>query len=224
MRLTVIGTFHGRLDNTLPLLKRLYVDSTRKPDEAFLMCEDTDDLDAFQDAYEELYDLELLESLPDGMEVRLCPTPRTDGAYDVLPYAHKINKALDECTGDAIVYLDNNSDPAPEKYATMLNALETHEAWGAVYCTQKRTGWNETVAIADGIVYDGFCVTNYTQVMHRKTHDRWPLDMSLGDPDLADAVFWRKLHASIGPFHPVGDERPLDTHHMEHTYAAGLHA
>lgn len=223
MRLTVIGTFYGRHENSLPLLKRLYVDSTRKPDECFLMCETTDDADVLLAAHQELYDLELLDGWPDGLDVRLCPTPRADGVYRVIPYSNKINAALDLATGDAIVYLDNNSDPKPTKYATMLTGLEQNPGWGATYCTQRRTGFNNQTFLADMVVDDAFCALNYTQVMHRPTQDRWPLDMALADPDLADGYFWRMLHLSLGAFFPVGGPEILDEHHIPSPAAAGLH-
>lgn len=223
MRLTVIGTFFQRYENSLPLLKRLYVDATRKPDECLLMCETLDDVAAIREGYRALYELELLDTVPAGMDVRLCPTPRRPGGgYEVIPYAWKINEALNMASGDAIVYLDNNSDPKPGKYAAMLSALEQHPEWGAVYCTQRRTGHTAETFVADGPVEDAFCALNYTQVMHRPTADRWPLDLGLADPDLADGVFWRSLHRTLGPFHPAGGPEILDEHDIPHAYAAGI--
>lgn len=223
MRYVVIGTFYRRYENSLPLMKRIFVDATRKPDQVLLMCEEIEDVRSLMNAHKILYDLELMESDPLNMFIRLCPTPKWDGGgYKVIPYAHKINEALRETTCDAVVYLDNNSDPKPEKYQTMVEGLETHPEWGAVYCTQKRTGMSEVTHTADEVVEDGYCKLNYTQVMHRKTDDRWPLDMTLADPDLADGVFWRQLHTSLGPFHPVGGSMVLDEHDIPHPYAAGL--
>lgn len=223
MRFTVIGTFAGRRENSLPLLKRLYIDSTRRPDEALLMCEDDDDQQALIDAYWELYELELLDEHPPGLKVIRLPTPRVDGAFAVIPYAHKINRALDLATGDAVVYLDNNSDPKPTKYQTMIEGLEANPYWGATYCTQQRTGYVNQTFLADGPVADGFCALNYTQVMHRLTADRWPLEMALADPDLADGYFWRRLHVTLGSFYPVGGAEVLDEHHMPTPTAAGLY-
>lgn len=223
MKLAVIGTFYGRHENALPLMHRLFVDGTRKPDEAWLMCESQEDSAALIGALEELYELEVLDGWPEGAQVEVLPTPRDDvGNYAVIPYSNKINWALDHSEADAIVYLDNGSMPAPEKYELMLAALEEHPDWGAVYCAQSRTGWNTQVAPALEIVHDGFCVVNYTQVMHRPTADRWSLDMALADPDLADAWFWRALHQSLGPFHPVAGRRVLDEHHMPSIAAQGL--
>lgn len=224
MRLTVIGTFHGRFENSLPLLKRLYVDATRKPDEAYLMCEDGDDVDALMAAYSDLYTLELLDGFPPGLHVLEHPTPRDEnGRFTVIPYANKINHALDCADGDAIVYLDNNSDPKPEKYQAMLAALEEHPEWGAVYCSQRRTGFAEETFTADTVVPDGYCQLNYTQVMHRPTGDRWPLNLALADPDVADGHFWRLLHQTLGPFHPAGGRGILDEHHMDSPTAVGVH-
>lgn len=224
MRLTVIGTFHKRWENSLPLLKRLYVDSTRKPDESFLMCETGEDVDALMSAYRDLYDLELLDGFPAGLHILEHNTPRIEGRYAVIPYAYKINHALDCAEGDAVVYLDNNSDPKPTKYQAMLTGLEQHPAWGATYCTQKRTGMNDMVFRAEYPVDDAFCALNYTQVMHRPTADRWPLDMRLADPDLADGYFWRSLHMSLGAFFPVGGSEILDEHHIPDACAAELRA
>lgn len=213
LSLAVIGTFYGRHENSLPLMHRLFVDSTRKPDEAWLMCETMEDVDTIGYALSELYEMELLDTRPGNL--RLCETPRLDnGSYAVLPYANKINVALDESEADLVVYLDNNSMPSPYKFEAMAKVLEAHPDWGAVYCTQKRTGFNETIFYADNPVEDGYCALNYTQVMHRRTNDRWPTDMDLADPDLADGVFWRTLHASLGPFFPAGGSEVHDEHHI----------
>lgn len=223
LRYAVIGTFYKRTENSLPLLKRLYIDATRKPDEAFLMCESQDDADALHRAWAELYELELVEQQPETLHIVVCPTPqRENGSYEVIPYSNKINHALALTTADAIVYLDNNSDPKPEKYQTMIEALEANPDWGAVYCTQKRTGYVNELFIADEVVPNAYCRLNYTQVMHRLTNDRWPLDMHLADPDLADGVFWSVLHNSLGDFFPCGNQVILDEHHMEHSYASGI--
>jgi hypothetical protein len=221
-RVAVIGTFYGRHENSFPLLHRLYVDATRRPDEAWLLCETDEDAQALDAAFDDLYDLEALDGWPDGLHVEVVETPRTGGGYAVIPYAHKINHALDRVTADYVVYLDNGSMPAPEKIAAMAASLDANPGWGAVYCAQKRTGYNETVIPADRVVEDGFCVLNYTQVMHRVTEDRWPLDMKYANPDLADGHFWRSLHATLGPFHPCPDGRVLDEHHIPDVKAAGI--
>lgn len=222
MRVAVIGTFFGRHENSFPILHRL-VTSTRQPNECWLMCETDRDAAVLDEAYRELYDLELLDAWPKWLRLEICPTPRdADGRYAVIPYSNKINTALDRTGCDAIVYLDNNSMPAPDKYEIMAAGLEQRPWCGAVYCTQKRTGFSPTVALADGVVHDGYCAVNYTQVMHRLTADRWTLDMRHADPDLADALFWRSLHATLGPFYPVGGDRVLDEHHIPSPTAAGL--
>lgn len=224
MRLAVIGTFYKRHENTLPLIHRLFVDGTRKPDEAWLMCENQDDVDAINEAFQFLRDNDLIEDrIPDGVHVCLCPTPRfQNGSYAVLPYAYKINQALSETECDVIVYLDNGSMPQPDKYKVMAEALETNPEWGAVYCTQSRTGFNTETSFAELPVKDAFCVLNYTQVMHRHTNDLWPTSMSLANPDVADGTYWRTLHDSIGVFHPSGGREVLDTHHIPHPMAVGL--
>lgn len=212
MKLAVIGTFHRRYENSFPLMHRLFVDATRKPDEAWLMCEDERDATAIWKAFGELEELDLLKS-PD-CHVELLPTPRKNGDYEVIPYSHKINWALDRTQADAIVYLDNGSRPGPDKYRVMLEALEEHPEWGAVYCTQKRTGYLDEVFFAKDVIGVGSGQLNYTQVMHRLTADRWPTEMRHARPDLADSIFWGKLSESLGPVYPAGGERIHDDHHM----------
>lgn len=220
MRLAVIGTFYRRHENSFSLLHRLYVDSTYTPDEAWLMCEDPADAGALIDAYWELYDMELLHEWPEGLFVIVLRTPRDGDAYRVIPYSNKINWALDRTTCDAIVYLDNGSMPAPEKFELMLNELRKQR--GAVYCTQQRTGFRDEIHWAHEPIPNAYCQCNYTQVMHEVTDDRWSLDMRDADPDLADAKFWVSLHASLGPFLPVKSDGPLDFHHIPSPKAVGL--
>src|SRR6185369_7701901 len=113
--------------------------------------------------------------------------------------SHKINWALDRTEADLIVYLDNGSLPAPGKFAAMVPVAESS---GAAYCRQLRTGHTPgEYPTVKGAIDDAYCVLNYTQVMHRRTDDRWSLDMRNATPiDIADALFWRELHKSIGPF------------------------
>lgn len=222
MRVAVIGTFHGRHENTLPLLKRILIDQTRGPDEFWVLCEDEQDENAALDAYLTLLETEMLDRWPDSLSIERVPTPRDDAGYKVVPYSNKINHALAKTTCDLIVYLDNGSYPHPDKLQVMADTLENNPEWGAVYCAQKRTGIADTTFAVNGPVPDGFCTLNYTQVMHRLTEDRWPLDMSLADPDLADGTFWRALHATLGDFHPVPDQRVLDEHHIPNQKAQGV--
>ena len=221
LRLAVIGTFAGRHENTFALMHRLFVDSTRKPDEAWLMCEAREDADAIEDAFDELYAMGLIEDLVPGFPT-ILQTPKTNGNYDVIPYANKINFALDQSEADLFVYLDNNSMPGPQKFEVLARALEENPDWGAVYCTQKRTGFAPMVMEAVDPVRDGYCVLNYTQVMHRKTDQRWTLDMRHANPDLADGLFWRQLHDQVGAFYPAGGTRIHDDHHIPSPAMAGL--
>lgn len=214
-KLAVIATFYKRHENTMPLLHRLFVDGTYEPDEVWLMCETEDDYIALNDAWNELYELELVEEWPPNIEIVQLATPKQNGVYTVIPYSHKINYALDRSKADYFVYLDNNSMPDADKFKEMKQALDDNPEWGAVYCTQKRTGWNEMVFLAEEPVENAFCVLNFTQVMHRRTEDRWTLDMRFANPDLADAYFWVDLHKSLGRFYPAGGVRILDTHHMD---------
>jgi hypothetical protein len=103
----------------------------------------------------------------------------------------------------------------------MVEALEAHPEWGAVYVGQHRTGFEDKLVLADKVIGDAYGVLNYTQVCHRLTADRWTLDMQWANPDLADAMFWRDLHKSLGDFYPVG-EGILDEHHMEDRKAVGI--
>ena len=221
MRLAVIGTFHLRHENSFALMHRLFVDSTKKPDEAWLMCEDYSDRVAIQMALHELYEMDLIGPMIPGLKVLAHPTPRNDnGGYQMIPYSRKINWALDRTQADAVVYLDNASMPSSYKYEKMLSALEANPDWGAVYCGQQRLGMTEMFSPADAVVGDAYCNLNYTQVMHRKTADRWPTDMQFANPDLADATFWRMLHVSLGDFYPV--EGLDDWHRIDGPAAQGV--
>lgn len=226
MRLAVIGTFYGRHENAFPLMHRLFVDATRKPDEAWLMCEGHADASALGNAMVDLAREGLIDPRrypPDGTQILVKMTPKDEnGRYSTIPYSNKINWALDRVQADAVVYLDNGSMPGPQKYEVMLAALEQNPDWGAVYCTQKRTGFNPEVSYAEEVVPDAFCRLNYTQVMHRVTEDRWPTDMRHANPDLADGLFWRSLHESLGPFHPAGGRRIHDDHHIPSPSAVGV--
>lgn len=207
----MIGTFHQRHHRNPEIIAAL-ASQTRKADEHWILCETDDDTRAFAEAYLEP------ESLPNLRLVTL-PTPRTDAGYSVIPYSHKINWALDRTDADAIVYLDNGSTPDHEKFEVMTDALKDR---AVVYCGQRRTGIDDMELRADRVVENAYCYLNYTQVMHRRTADRWPLAMELATPtDLADAVFWTSLHQSLGAFYPAGD-RVLDTHHIESRKASGL--
>lgn len=212
MKFAVIGTFYQRRDRTRALMERVMVESTRTPDEFWVMCEEDADAAVAE------------EFVTDSrVQVRVYPTPKNGDAYKVIPYSHKINWVLDHSEADAFVYLDNGSMPHRDKYRRMVAALESHRKWGAVYVGQHRTGHLDGDHPTIGIVEDAYCVLNYTQVMHRRTDDRWTLDMRFAAPmDLADALFWRDLHKSLGPFHPVGGSLLLDWHHIESAKAVGL--
>lgn len=221
LRLAVIGTFHGRLENTLPLLRRVLVESTRRPDEFWIMCEDGDDFNTGWSALMDIYDE--ADDLSDGLHIKTLPTPRTErGAYSVIPYSHKINWALDRTQADVICYLDNNSMPHPDKYAAMTYGLACNQDWGAVYVTQKRTGYQDVVHGGTWVIENGSGQVNYTQFAHRPTADRWTENMTYANPDLADAMFLADLSKSLGPLYPVGGLDPLDEHRMDSAAAAGI--
>lgn len=145
--------------------------------------------------------------------VKHRPTPVQNGQYMVIPYAHKINDALDLVAANAdasvtwyVVYVTDDSLPHPEKFERMLHACETLPA-AVVWCRQRRVDGTVMPQI-EGPINDAYCILDHTQVMHRLTQDRWDLD---GDVRLGDARFWRKLHASLGAFYPVPYAEPLDT-------------
>jgi spore maturation protein CgeD len=127
------------------------------------------------------------------------PTPRDEwGVYEVIPYSLKINYALDRTRADYVTYLTDDSLPEPGKYEAMVKALDENPEWGAVYVGQRRNGSEHR---AGGIVEDAFAKLDHTQVCHRLTADRWPLNPSF--MRLGDAHFWRALHVSLGAFYPI---------------------
>lgn len=216
MRVGLIGTFHGRLDATEGLVKRILEESTRRPDDIWLLGEDTEDTMALNAAVKPY-------GRVGGLRIVTEPTPRDEyGVYEEIPYSRKINLALDHMPSDVFTYLDNGSLPHREKYERMAAALEENPDWGAVYCSQMRTGMRYEFSAATSPVPDAFCVLNYTQVMHRRTDERWPLDMALADPDVADGVFWRRLHYQLGPFMPVASRATLDEHYIPDAKAVGV--
>lgn len=217
----MIGTFYERHENTFALMHRLFVDATRQPDEAWLMCETEKDAEAIHDAFAELTRLRLITGQPSCVRVVVHPTPHDGTSYQEIPYSRKINWALDRANTDAVVYLDNGSMPGPDKYRTMVDELE-RLGCGAVYCTQKRTGYLDETFVADAPVDRPGGRLNYTQVMHRPTADRWTTDMRYANPDLADSMFWDALAARFGAFQPAGGTRIHDDHHMPGPHAAGI--
>lgn len=187
-RLAVIAPLYGqRAADNLPRIKAALAAQTRQPDELWLMCEDMS-TGIVQDRLDHAaFDI---------------PTPREpDGRYAVIPYSHKQNIALDRTSADYITYLTDDSWPAPTKYERMAQALDENPEWGAVYCSQEFS--EGLVRVASDVMHDAHCRVDHTQVMHRRTADRWPLEM--GDLMVGDAVFWRRLHASIGPFYPINE-------------------
>ena len=210
MKLAVIMTMYGRHENTYPLIERVLT-SSKIPDEIWIMCEGQDDFDVASAALDKLWRVNVTPIL--------LPTPRDGNRYAVIPYSNKINYVLDRTKADAIVYVDNGSMPSETKFEVMLKALLDNPDWGAVYCTQQRTGYREETNGADRIIPDGYGILNYTQVMHRPTTVRWTTDMGKANPDLADATFWRDLG---GPFYPVDGQVVHDTHHMNSAAAEGV--
>lgn len=202
MRLAIIAPWYERRDRTAALMERVLHESSRRPDLLWVIGETPADVDVAQEFYRD-----------NGMtEVRfdVLATPRSGTGYEVIPHANKINWALSQLDGECVGYLDNLSMPAVDKYERMMRALEEHPDWGAVYCGQESSGRNfGGLAYAIDPIADAYCVLNYTQVIHRDTQRRWPLDMAYAN--LGEALLWRELHQDVGAFHPVGPE-PLDGH------------
>lgn len=213
MKLAAIATMYQRHDKTLPLLEAV-LGSSRRPDELWIMCEGLDDAKVAADA------LDALKA--EGIAIVVLKTPRVNENYAVIPYSHKINWVLSRTSADVVCYIDNNSIPSQDKYRVMLEALEKHPDWGAVYCSQQRSGIDPKAAWADSVLADAYAIVNYTQVMHRKTDDRWTENMAHANPDLADALFWRSLHKTLGAFHPVDAPTIHDWHHIPSHAAQGL--
>lgn len=180
-RLAVIAPLYGqRAAGNLPRIRAALAAQTRPPDEVWWMVEDVPGFPLRKNRWN-------------------VPTPRDGDRYAVIPYSFKQNFALDRTDADYIAYLTDDSWPAPEKYERMVRALDENPEWGAVYCSQEYA--EGQVRVAGDVMYDAHCRVDHTQVMHRRTADRWPLEM--GDLMLGDALFWRRLHASLGPFYPV---------------------
>ena len=225
LKLAVIGTFHGRHDSTLPLLRRVLVESTRRPDEFWIMCEDEDDYGTALKALELLANERSImqEATIDYFRLQILPTPRREnGSYEIVPYSAKINWALDRTEADVIAYLDNSSMPGVEKYQQMVYGMACNPDWGGCYVTQERTGFAPAIYEADKIVPNGHCQLNYTAICHKRTADRWSTNMAHANPDLVDAMFMADLSKSVGPLHPVGGAEVHDWHHIASPAAAGI--
>lgn len=199
--LCVAAAFHRRHHNTLPLLRRVLVESTRVPDETWVVCEDDHDAQIARDAARSLVAL-------NTVKIAVVPTPKGPDGYKVVPYSHKHNWVLDRSEADLFTYLDNGSMPDPDKYRVMCEAFSDLSV-GAVYCAQQRDGHDKTLFLAEHPIPDGFCVLNHTQVMHRATDARWPENPSA--MNVGDGLFWRELSKRFGPIIPVG-ETVLDYH------------
>jgi hypothetical protein len=194
-RLAVIAPWHGRHANTEPILRRVLLESTRPPDELWIVVEDDEDARAVMRACDVLgIDLPRLHVLP---------TPRLEnGDFAVIPYSLGTNYALDRTDCDYIAYLTNDSMPEPRKYELMTRALAENPEWNVVYCGQRRNGNDYPPR---GVLDSAFTVLDHTQVMHRRSDVRWRLAMA--DILLGDAYFWQDLG---GPYYPVGDTLILD--------------
>jgi len=185
-----------------------------------MVCETEEDVRVAEAALAELIELDVLHRRPKSLRIEHLPTPHTGERYDVIPYSHKINWALDRTKADAVVYLDNGSMPAPEKYEVMLAGIDAgHQA---VYCSQKHTGFSTGVRGLSGVIDQPKGRLNFTQVMHTVGPERWTLDMRHADPDWADGIFFLDLIPRVGAIYPVGTNDPLDFHHIPSPAAGHL--
>lgn len=205
-KLAVIVTLYGQrsIDNIGRVAKALRA-STRIPDELWLLYEGEEGWDAAANLADHIVGwCSPHAAFPTGWNyptMAEVKTPRNeDGTYAEIPYSRKINYALDHTEADYIAYLTDDSWPAPEKYERMVAALDENPEWGAVYCSQDYGG---VLRVADLLMSDAHCRVDHTQVMHRRTEDRWPTDIA--DITVGDANFWRRLHASIGAFYPINE-------------------
>jgi hypothetical protein len=187
-----------------------------------MICETDLDVRVAEAALDELVELELLDRRPLWIQIVLLPTPQVEGGYEVIPYSHKINWALDRSEADYFVYLDNGSMPAPEKFEAMARTLDENPGYHSTYCAQHRTGMRDEKFHLDGPLRNPYGRLNFTQVMHRVTACRWTLDMKHANPDLADAIFFRDLVTDHGAIYPADDPRVLDVHHIPSPAAGHL--
>ncbi len=190
-RLALIGTFYDR-PNDVPLIASAVRTQTRPADELWLMHERPEDgaVIAHQDWGQ-------------AANIVQVPIPRDDDGHPlVTPFTPLINHALDASSADYVVYLTDDSRPMRDKFERMAGALDEHPEWGAVYCWLARSNGDEMhmeVGLGSHPIRYGHL--DHTQVMHRRSPDRWPeaFDMI----HLADQEFWRCISRRFGPIRAV---------------------
>lgn len=198
--LAAIGVFYKRPE-FIPVIAAALRAQTRPADELVLTCETRADLEAL-----------VAESWPGRVTYLMVPMPDNS-----VPPSVCINAGLDATRADYITYFADDSLPAPRKFELMMAALETGA--NAAYCSQDRAavgsrdewlahGGNGYVHLADHEEPDPYMRVDMSQVMHRRTTLRWPLDP--GVRKIGDAVFFRDLVAEQGPLQPVPEV--LDWH------------
>ena len=203
----LVCTFYHRPE-FYPAIAEAIRDQTRPPDELWLMCEDGADADALAACL-----------WPAGASIVVVSVPRHDnGEPMVVPPSLLINKALDLSKADYFVYLADDSLPYPEKIERLAARLDA----GALvaYCAQDRgqvgtkdewlsaIGSVGSISPANGPQMSPYCQVDMTQVMHRRSDDRWPLEME--HRKIGDAVFWNRLLDRYGGFENVPEV--LDWH------------
>lgn len=192
-RLAVVATFYRRPDD-IPRLAAAIRGQSRQPDEVWLMHERPDDGELLASADWGTADAHIVR-------VRI---PRSAGRPQVVPFTPLINRALDETTAEYITYQTDDSEPLPEKYGAMAAALDARPDWQGVYCWQRNVvARGETHMVHMGHGYDpvrhGWL--DHSQVMHRRTPLRWPID--LGTMHDCDWMFFRDVANAHGPFMSV---------------------
>lgn len=197
-RLAVIGTFFRR-PTLIPRIAQALREQTRQADELWLMYERQDDGEA-------LHEQEWGSASPNMVYAPVPPA--------FVPPSLQINFALRRTTADYITYLTDDSLPYPEKYERMTAALNANPEWGAVYCSQAYGRVNSTeawlanalgacpsVRYAERPLTAPDCVVDHSQVMHRRSDDRWPTDM--GALTHSDGLFFAALVERFGAMQPI---------------------
>ena len=139
------------------------------------------------------------------------------GRADLTRYAVQANTGLKLAAGRYITYLCDDDWYAPNRLEVMAGMLDADPSLGVVYSHQAVT--DETGNITGHRVYgpvlnDAYCRVNMNSVMHTAEAGRkaggWATSAEYWR--IADAVFWRRLHAAGYAFHLAPGGEPLDFH------------
>jgi glycosyltransferase involved in cell wall biosynthesis len=142
---------------------------------------------------------------------------REENRADVCRYAEQINTGLKLASGRCVTYLCDDDWYAPNRLEVMSAMLDAGPSIGVVYGRQgtadeagNLTGYRDF----EPVVTDAYCRVDHSSVMHTAEAGvkagGW--DDSPEHWRIADAVFWRRLHAAGYSFHRVPGDDPLDFH------------